>query len=488
MKRHLLLLGLLVCAASTPAGPQGGYATLKWTDSVRDIYIDNDLDRAAQFLTTENPARAALISPRFEKALILDIDARALSTTPKDAFKFNADRTEATSSSPFTAIGKFTRVDGPVYSFAVDGKPVLIRSHSGQTGEMSLDKLWETVPVWKLAMENYQPNTAAVASLKAIDKDTNLTLIFGTWCGDSKQYVPRLLKALRVADNDKLHLRLVGIDNQFREPVDSVQPRRLTNVPTVIVEREGREVGRIIETPATKTFEEDLSAILIGKANIHNGRWEHGAMIARGTYSYRDRDGKELGTESWELFNAKEGGHFLHSRITRGEQSIEVFHRIDTARRPAFAEITRIKGGNRTRTRFTMDKNTLTARMRGSSSGIITQTIEVPKEFFLCSPAIAAQGWSQSVEATGRTNTVAYLEPSEFESALGTLVDVTSEAKGEEKVRVPAGEFRTRHFVRNIGDQSSEWWIDPQLGVPVRSRAGGVDCILTSVSTASNGK
>jgi hypothetical protein len=126
--------------------------------------------------------------------------------------------------------------------------------------------------------------------------------------------------------------------------------------------------------------------------------------------------------------------------------------------------------------------------MRGSSSGIITQTIEVPKEFFLCSPAIAAQGWSQSVEATGRTNTVAYLEPSEFESALGTLVDVTSEAKGEEKVRVPAGEFRTRHFVRNIGDQSSEWWIDPQLGVPVRSRAGGVDCILTSVSTASNGK
>jgi hypothetical protein len=262
----------------------------------------------------------------------------------------------------------------------------------------------------------------------------------------------------------------------------------LTNVPTVIVEREGHELGRLVETPATKSLEGDLADLLQGKPPVHNGRWERGSLIAKGSYSYRDRSGKERGTESWELFNASEGGYFLHSRIDSGGMQTEVFHRVDTNRRPAFAEVTRTQGDNRTRVRFTIDKDTMTARVRGKASGVITQTIEVPKQFFLSSPAIASQGWSQSLDATGRTETVAYLEPSEFESPLGTLAAASSEAKGEETLRVPAGVFRARHFLRNAGRENSEWWIDSQLGVPVRGRIGNLECVLTSLTVSSTEK
>src|SRR5205807_3791826 len=129
---------------------------------------------------------------------VLDVSAHTVSSISADAFHFGADRTSATSDSKASLkiIGRFTRVDGPIYFFAIDGKPVLIRSHPGATGELSVEKLWQTVPVWQSVMKNYDPNSEAVKAIKAIEKNTVVTLAFGTWCPDSKNYVPRLIKAL----------------------------------------------------------------------------------------------------------------------------------------------------------------------------------------------------------------------------------------------------------------------------------------------------
>jgi thiol-disulfide isomerase/thioredoxin len=382
------------------------------------------------------------------------------------------------------AIGKFTRVDGPIYFFAVDGKPILIRAHPGATGEMTMDKLWETVPVWRSVMKNYEPNAGAVQQIETSDVDTTVTLAFGTWCPDSKNYIPRLLKALHAAANEKIHVKLVGIDNQFHEPVATVQPKRITNVPTVIVERGGREIGRIVETPAAPTIEEDLASILNGKQPAHNGRWDRGPKLASGAYSYRDRSGKQIGTETWELFSTSEGGFLVHSRITTGEFTTEVFHRVDAKQRPSFTEVTKFHGDDQTRTRFTIEKNTLTARMRGSVSGVISQTLEVPERFFLSSPSIAGQGFTQSQDA-GRDQISSYFAAAEFDRAMGTLAKTSCETKSEETTHVPAGEFRARHVVRKTEKETSEWWVDSKLGVPVKGMSGGIEYLLTSIEGAN---
>ena len=473
----LLLMAGIAASAQTNNGP-----AINWTDSTRDVYVDNELDRGAQVLTSDSPSRLALLSTKIDLAIVLDVAEHTVSTMPRDSFQFAADRTTATSQPVGAAklVGKFTRVDGPIYFFVVDGKPVLIRAHPGVTGEMSMDKLWETVPVWRSVMKNYEANVQAVASIKSIDKDTTVTLAFGTWCPDSKNYVPRLLKALSDAGNDKIQVKLIGIDNQFREPIDAVQPRRITNVPTVIVERGGREIDRIVETPAAATMEEDLAAILSGKQPVHNGRWDRGPKIASGAYSYRDRNGKQVGAEQWELFSTTEGGYLIHSRITMGELTTEVFHRVDARRRPSFAEVTKIRGNDRTRTRFSFDGNTMTARMRGSVSGVISQTVEVPQRFFLSSPSIAAQGFAQA-QGGDRYQTPGYFAPREFDRAMGTLLVVSCEAKGEETVRVPAGEFRAGHITRTTNAETSDWWFHSKLGIPVRGLGGGIEYVLNSL-------
>jgi thiol-disulfide isomerase/thioredoxin len=480
--RIKVLTVICIIAVAAAAVAQNNKIPLNWTDTTRDVFIDNELDRSAQVLNSDSPSRLALISDKFGFAVVLDVSQHTVSTIAKDVFQFGADRTSATSDAgaAIKAIGKFTRIDGPIYFFAVEGKPVLIRAHPGATGELTMEKLWETVPVWRSVMKNYEPDANAVEAIKAIDKETSITLAFGTWCPDSKNYVPRLIKALRAAANDKIQIKLIGIDNQFHEPVAVVQPRRITNVPTVIVERGGREIGRIVETPASKTMEEDLAAILAGKQLVHNGRWDRAVKLASGTYSYRDRSSKQVGSEEWELFSTAEGGYLVHSRITSGGLTTEVFHRVDGKRRPTFAEVTKLDGDDRTRTRFNIDSNTMTARTRGSVSGVIAQTIEVPQQFFLSSPAVSAQGFIES-KASDRYQISSYVIPQELDKASGTLVTTNCEARGEETVRVPAGEFRAQRVIRKTDRETSEWWLHPTLGIPVKGQAGDVEYLLTSL-------
>jgi len=480
------ILLLIVAGVGLAAAQTGNAPAIKWSDTTRDVYLDNELDRGAQVLTAESPSRLALISARLDSAVVLNVSELTVSTIAKEAFQFTSDRTSATSqSSAMKAVGKFTRIDGPIYFFVVDGKPVIIRAHPGATGEMGMDKLWETVPVWRSVMKSYEPNAGAVEQIKADDKESTVTLAFGTWCPDSKNYIPKLIKALNEAGNSKIQLKLVGIDNQFREPVTTVQPRRITNVPTVIVEQAGREIGRIVETPAGSTMEEDLAAILKGTQPVHNGRWDRGPKLASGAYAYRDRTGKQVGTESWDLFSTPEGGYLVHSRITVGDLTTDVFHRVDAKRRPSFTEVTKYHGDDRTRTRFTIEKNTLNARMRGSSSGVVSQTLEVPERLFLSSPAVAGQGFVQTTEAD-RYQISSYLAPLDFEHAMGLLATTSCESKGDEMVRVPAGEFQARHIVRKTDRETSEWWVHSKLGVPVKGTAGGIEYVLTSFEPASS--
>jgi len=64
---------------------------------------------------------------------------------------------------------------------------------------------------------------------------------------------------------------------------------------------------------------------------------------------------------------------------------------------------------------------------------------------------------------------------------MGTLLIVSCETKGEETVRVPAGEFRAGHIMRTTTTETSEWWFHSKLGIPVRGLAGGMEYVLNAL-------
>jgi len=133
-----------------------------------------------------------------------------------------------------------------------------------------------------------------------------------------------------------------------------------------------------------------------------------------------------------------------------------------------------------TRTRYTIENNTLTARMRGNVTGVVSQTLEIPERLFFCSPAIASQGIIQGPEAD-RYQISDYLAPQDFETAMGALTITSCESKGEEDLTLPSGKFHARHVTRKTNDETSEWWLESNLGIPLKGHSGNLDYILTSV-------
>ena len=93
----------------------------------------------------------------------------------------------------------------------------------------------------------------------------SITIFLGTWCGDSKREVPRILKMLDCCDFPMNELRLVMVGNNDslykKSPQHEEAGKNIVRVPTVIVEQKGVEIGRIIEFPIT-SLEKDLLAIL----------------------------------------------------------------------------------------------------------------------------------------------------------------------------------------------------------------------------------
>lgn len=479
IKSILLLIAFTVITATA----QNNAPMLSWNESVKDVYIDGQLDRNAQVFFCDAPKRIALISPKLDFAVILDQDNQTISTTLKEMFQIVPDHTRATSDSgaPLQQVGSYAQLDTSTYLFVIDGRAIMFRSHSGAKGELSEQQLWETVPVWRYLMEGYQPNAGAVSAIKAADKDARITIALGTWCPDSRNYVPKLMKALRAAGNNHIKVNIIGIDNQFHDPIDTIQQLKLVNVPTVIVERDGREIGRIIETPATESFEEDLAAILAGKAITHNGRWDRGARVARGIYAYKDSAGKDIGREEWELFKTDEGGYLAHSRITEGDTKTEVWHRVNSATRPTFIEVTKQRGEALIRTRYRLNDRTFTARMRSNEAGVIDQTLNVAGYFSVRSPSIVAEGWEFTIAALNQKQSLSYFAPSAFDGTVGSLTKMNFEERPAETVNIPSGQFRAKHLVRYSGGETSEWWLHSELGIPVRAKAAGVEYVMTSI-------
>lgn len=260
---------IMICGAAF--GQHRRPDTVLWTDSTKDVHINGVLDRGAQVLTSEETRRIALISPKLERAVVLDLSGRTVTATSKDVLRFASDRASAQSDADFSveSAGNYTMFDDSDYYFTIDGTRVLITAHQGLTGETDNQKLFENVPVWRSLMESYQPDLNVVAALKASQPETTITVALATWCSDSKQHMPRLLRALELAGNTHLRIKLIGIGRKLHEPSDIIKHFKIVHVPTVIVERDGVEMGRIVENPKAKTMEEDLAAILNGAANKH---------------------------------------------------------------------------------------------------------------------------------------------------------------------------------------------------------------------------
>lgn len=475
MLQTIRFLGFLVAALGAAEAP-----AVEWSDTSRDVYLNGELEPAAIVLTAgadgDAGPRLAILSQRADRAFVVDLDALEVVELPRAHFEMNASGATSSADGKALSIGRATHVRDRRSShyLAITGDhTLLISPHQGPVGEIGLEELFEAAPAWQRRSGAYQPDAEAVAALAAHDGEVDVTVAFGTWCGDSRNHVPRLLRALDAADNPDLRLELVAIDRTFGKPAEHILGQRLTNVPTVIVSRDGEEIGRIVETPASATVEADLAAILRRAPEAHRGRWSREAEIAHGRYAYRDAEGREIGDEAWELFATEGGGRLLHSVVALGDQTLDMWHRRDAAGASEFVELTRSQGGEHSRTRIWIDDGSLRALTRGNVTGIVDQHLTVPAGTNFTLPCAADAGTDWLRRGRPRDATVAAFQLAADRPAAGKLVEVSIRPLGTETVTAGHGKVAAFGLETSTDGIASQWWLDGDLGVPVRGVIDG---------------
>lgn len=125
--------------------------------------------------------------------------------------------------------------------------------------------------------ENYKtfkPDSENIQRLNQLlnDSDFKIAVYFGSWCSDSQRELPRLIKLLEYTKFDFDNLKLVGIGRDKIVPNVTDETRKelnITNVPTIIVYEDGKEINRFVEY-AQESLEKDLINILSKEEYKHS--------------------------------------------------------------------------------------------------------------------------------------------------------------------------------------------------------------------------
>jgi thiol-disulfide isomerase/thioredoxin len=125
--------------------------------------------------------------------------------------------------------------------------------------------LIETDTSFKWYAENtkhFTPDKNAVAAFKQQKDSIQLIVFMGTWCEDSHFVIPRLFSLLDAAGYPSGKVSLIGVDRNKQTLDNLSESLNITNVPTIIVMKKGKELGRVVEYGKSGLFDRELGEVI----------------------------------------------------------------------------------------------------------------------------------------------------------------------------------------------------------------------------------
>ena len=116
-------------------------------------------------------------------------------------------------------------------------------------GQSGMDFVLENFPVFRTRTELVSVSRDAVEFLRGLRERVTIKIFLGTWCEDAQIHVPILFKALQRADNDRITIQIIAMDQRKRDRDGLVELYQVAYTPTFVVEHKGIEIGRVVETP-----------------------------------------------------------------------------------------------------------------------------------------------------------------------------------------------------------------------------------------------
>ncbi|MGH2664453.1 thioredoxin family protein [Flavobacterium sp.] len=143
------------------------------------------------------------------------------------------------------------------------GTPMLVGKSSKKEIQLAPFSAW-----YNATHDSYKPNAKTIEELRKHIDGITIIIFMGTWCEDSQHQVPAFYKVLEQLGFDEKNSTLIITDRTKTTPDHLEKDKNITNVPTFIFYKNGKEIHRIVETPVN-SLEEDMFKIISGKPYKH---------------------------------------------------------------------------------------------------------------------------------------------------------------------------------------------------------------------------
>ena len=109
---------------------------------------------------------------------------------------------------------------------------------------------------------SYKTDTTIVNALANAKDKVQFVVFGGTWCEDTQNILPKFFKLQEESGISENNISFYGVDRSKKTLGNLTTAFKITNVPTIIVMKDGKEIGRVVEYGKTGQWDKELSELL----------------------------------------------------------------------------------------------------------------------------------------------------------------------------------------------------------------------------------
>ena len=117
-------------------------------------------------------------------------------------------------------------------------------------------------------LKSYNPNSVALQALREHGDSTRLVVFMGTWCEDSHVIIPKFYSLISAAGFSADKVSLLGVDRSKKTLGYLAEALDVKNVPTIIVFKNGKEAGRVVEYGKYGMWDKELGEIINAASGV----------------------------------------------------------------------------------------------------------------------------------------------------------------------------------------------------------------------------
>ena len=109
---------------------------------------------------------------------------------------------------------------------------------------------------------DYSPEMKILTAFETAKTSVHFILFGGTWCDDTQYIVPKFFKIQELSGFPDSAVSFYGVDRDKKTIGNISHAFNITNVPTIIIMKEGKEIGRVVEYGKTGKWDMEIAEML----------------------------------------------------------------------------------------------------------------------------------------------------------------------------------------------------------------------------------